>query len=91
MASQLGFHVEPWRVDTLAVDVGASIQDVVEDLQAQMRLCDFVDLGECEREAQAHRCRVFAHRPALVAEIAPRLVDETQQLFVFHVHGDPSL
>ena len=89
--AQLRFHVEPRRVDALAVDVGASIEEVVEDLQTEMRLRDLVDLGKGERETQPHGLRVLANRAALVAEIAPRLVDETQELFVGQVRTESRL
>ena len=49
--AQLRLEVEPRRVDALGGDVGAAVQEVVEDLQPEMRLRDLVDLGKGEGDA----------------------------------------
>jgi hypothetical protein len=84
--AELGFHVDPGCMDALAVDVRPSVQDIVEDLQAEVGLRDLVHLGEGEGEAQADARRIFPNRASLVAEIPPRLVDETEELFVGQLH-----
>jgi hypothetical protein len=89
VTAQLRFHVEPGRIDALAVHVGTSIEDVVEDLETEVRLRDLIDLGKSEREVQVDRAWVFAYRPALIPEIAPRLFHEPQELFVVDSHVGP--
>ena len=51
--AQQRLHVEPRRVDALGGDVGAAVQDVVEDLQPEVRLRDLVDLGKARARSAA--------------------------------------
>ncbi len=74
--AQQGLEIGPGRVDALRGDVLPAIQDVVQDLQPEVGLGDLVDLGEGEREAERCGVEVLSHGPALVAEVAPRLLDQ---------------
>jgi hypothetical protein len=82
------FHVQPRSIDAFAIDVGSAIENVVEDLESEMRLSDLVDLGKSERETKMAGRRFLFHRTAFVPQIASRFVDETQELFVVHSHGN---
>src|SRR5439155_1810046 len=73
-------HVRPGGVGALGSDVGPPVQDVVEDLQPEVRLRDLVDLRKREREAQPGA--VLAYGTPLVAEITAGLFDEWQQPLV---------
>jgi hypothetical protein len=75
-------EVGPGGVDALGGDIGTAIQDLVEDLQADVGLRDLVDLGKSECEAQARRPEVLANRTPLVAEIPARLLHEGEKTLV---------
>jgi hypothetical protein len=81
--AQEGLEVGPGGIDALGRDLRPSVQHVVEDLDAEVRLGDLVHLGEREREAEADRGQVLPDGAALVAEIAARFLDEREQPLVF--------
>jgi hypothetical protein len=63
------------------------VEHVVEDLEAQMRLCDLVDLREGERHAYPHGVQILPDRSPFVAEVPPRLLDERQEALVLVAKG----
>ena len=75
-------EVEPGSVGAFGVDVVAPVQQIVEQLQAGMRLSDLVDFGKAERDAELHGARILAHGAELVAQIAPRFFHPGKQAFV---------
>jgi hypothetical protein len=76
--AQERLQIGPGRVDPLRRHVRTSVQDVVQDLQADVRLRDLVDLGERQREAHGTLVQVLAHRPPLVAQVTAGLLDQGQ-------------
>ena len=77
--AQQRFEVDPGGVGALRVDVGAPIEQIVEDLQPGMGLGDLVDLRKGKGEAQGDVARVLADRATLVAEVAARLFDPRKE------------
>src|SRR4030095_6404238 len=80
--AQHRFEIEPGRIRPLGVDVVASVEQVVEQLQTGMRLRDLVDLREGERDAEVDCRWILAHATELVAEIAPRFSHPGEQALI---------
>jgi hypothetical protein len=85
--AQQGLQVRPGGVDALGGHVGPAVQDVVENLEAEVGLGDLVDLREREGEAEADGAGVLVDRPPLVAEVAARPLDERQEPLVGLLEG----
>ena len=51
VAAHDGFEVRPGAVDALGQQVGAAVDQVVEDHQAQVAAAQLVDVGEGERDS----------------------------------------
>src|SRR5579875_3250139 len=85
--AQERLEVGPGRVDALGGHVRAAIQDLVEDLEAEVGLGDLVDLRERERKPQRRALEVLADGTPLVAEVAPGLLDQRQEALVLRPVG----
>jgi hypothetical protein len=79
MAPQKRLHVDPRSEDALCGDRRLSVQQVVEDLEAEVRLADLIDIREGEGYADGDTIALaLGVGAALAAEVAARLLGEGQ-------------
>ena len=76
MLAQLPLHVRPGRVHAFGLHVGATVQQVVQNLEAEVRLRDFVHFGKGEAEAQTNGSGVFDDGAEFAPGIAGRMFDQ---------------
>ena len=72
--TELGFHVDPHGVGPLGREVRLLVDDVVENLVAEVAHPDLVEVGEREADAAAHRVPGFAGLTLFAAQVLGRLV-----------------
>ena len=88
-------HVDPRRVAALGERARVVVQDLVEDLEAEVAHPDVVDVGEREADARLDRGPVLRARAELAAEVARGLlhqVDERRvRMFSERRHGRDGL
>ena len=80
--AELLLHVDPRRVGTLGERARIVVEDLVEDLEAEVAHPDVVDVGEREAHARIGSVPVLADGAVLTAEVASRLVDAVNELRV---------
>ena len=85
--AHLFLHVEPGREDPLAVGVLPLVDEVVEDLDAEVGHADLIGVGETEREPHVDRRRVFFDAVQFPADVAAGLLHERQDLLESSVHS----
>ncbi len=78
-APQLRFHVDPRRVATLGERARIVVQDLVEDLVAEMAHPDVVDIGKGQADPCGHPTPVLAHLARLAAGVARWLFDFVEE------------
>ena len=85
-ASHLLLHVEPGREDPLAVGVLPLVDEVIEDLDAEVGHADLIGVGETERKAHVDHCRVLLDTVQLTTDIAAGFLHEGQDLLESGIH-----
>src|SRR5215510_12154147 len=73
--TEKSLHVDPRRIDALRLKVGTAVQQVIQDLQTQVGLGNFVDLRKGERETQPHLRRILHHGTAFSPSVAGGLIN----------------
>ena len=79
MRAQLLLHVGPDRVRALGEKVGALIDDVVEDLVAEMAHPDLVQIGERQAHAAGHLVPCLARFSLLAAQVLGGLLHSVDE------------
>ena len=79
-------HVEPGCEDPLAVGVLPLVDEVVEDLDAEVGHADLIGVGETEREPHVDRRRVFFDAVQFPADVTAGLLHERQDLLESGIH-----
>ena len=85
--AHLFLHVEPGREDPLAVGVLPLVDEVVEDLDAEVGHADLIGVGETEREAQVDCRRVLLDAVQLPADVTAGFLHEGQDLLESRIHS----
>ena len=80
------FHVRPRRIDAFGRDVGAAVQDFVEDGEAEVAHADLVDVRQRERERAFDICMILDDDIPFTARIACGLFDTLQHAGVEGYH-----
>ena len=74
----LFLHVHPGREDAFAEGVFTLVDEVVEDLDAEVGHADFIGVRETERKVKVDRRRVFRHTVQFAANVAAGFLDQRQ-------------
>ena len=69
----------------LTPDVRLFVEKAVQDLDAEVRHADLINIGETEREPYIHILLVLDDRSELAADIAAGLLHLQEQFFNFQV------
>ncbi len=77
--TQSRFHVGPRHEEALAGDVGALVERVVEEAEADVAHPDFIGVGEGERPGDARLRKILVHGVQLAAGVARRLLRREDQ------------
>ena len=83
MRAHLFFHIHPRRENTLTPNVRLFVKKAVEDLDAEVRHTDLINIGKTEREPHVHLLLVLDDSSEFTADIAAGFLHLQEQFFDF--------
>ena len=72
LRTHLLLHIDPRSVDPLRGNIGAAVQNLVENCKPEIAHADLIDIGQCQRKFALCGRPVLAYGVPLAARIARR-------------------